>query len=83
MNVKQVDVSATTGSFGILPNHVPAVAVLKPGLVTVYEEDNKTSKYFGKSICVVTAHRSMTDQGVWMDRMFSGSQSLMGMEAYP
>ena len=47
MNVKQVDVSATTGSFGILPNHVPAVAVLKPGLVTVYEEDNKTTKYFG------------------------------------
>lgn len=46
--MKQVDVSATTGSFGILPDHVPAVSVLKPGLLTVYEEDSKTVKYFGK-----------------------------------
>lgn len=48
MSVKQVDVTSTTGSFGILPSHVPAVSVLKPGLVTVYEDDNKTAKYFGK-----------------------------------
>lgn len=46
VSVKQVDVTSTTGSFGILPSHVPAVSVLKPGLVTVYEDD-KTVKYFG------------------------------------
>lgn len=46
VNVKQVDVSSTTGSFGILPNHVPAISVLKPGLVSIYEE-NKITKYFG------------------------------------
>ena len=50
VNVKQVDVSATTGSFGILPDHVPAVSVLKPGLVTIYEDDNKTVKYFGETV---------------------------------
>merc|ERR1711973_615091 len=29
-SVKQVDVPSFSGSFGILPNHVPALAVLKP-----------------------------------------------------
>ncbi len=54
--MKQVDVSATTGSFGILPDHVPAVSVLKPGLVTIYEEDNKTVKYFGETVTISTMH---------------------------
>lgn len=48
VDVKQVDVTSTTGSFGILPSHVPAVSVLKPGLVTVYEDDSKTVRYFGE-----------------------------------
>ncbi|CAI8057834.1 ATP synthase subunit delta, mitochondrial [Geodia barretti] len=48
VNVKQVDVSSTTGTFGILPHHVPSIAVLQPGLVTVYETD-KTQKYFASS----------------------------------
>merc|ERR1712226_10365 len=38
-SVKQVDVPSLSGSFGILPNHVPALAVLSPGVVTVYEDD--------------------------------------------
>ena len=29
--VKQVDVPSFSGSFGILPSHVPSLAVLKPG----------------------------------------------------
>ena len=39
--------NSTTGTFGILPHHVPSIAVLQPGLITVYETD-KTQKYFGK-----------------------------------
>ena len=46
-NVKQVDVPSFSGSFGILPKHVPLLAVLKPGVVTVYENEG-TKKYFGK-----------------------------------
>ena len=49
MNVRQVDVSSTAGAFGILPNHVPSIAVLKPGLLTVYEQD-RTAKYFGEKL---------------------------------
>ncbi|XP_046331553.2 ATP synthase subunit delta, mitochondrial-like [Haliotis rufescens] len=47
--VKQVDVPALSGSFGILPDHVPSLAVLKPGVVTVYEEDGSTKKVFVSS----------------------------------
>ncbi|XP_041359149.1 ATP synthase subunit delta, mitochondrial-like [Gigantopelta aegis] len=47
--VKQVDVPSFSGSFGILPEHVPSLAVLKPGVVTVYEEDGTPKKYFVSS----------------------------------
>ena len=49
VEVKQVDVNSTTGTFGILPNHVPTISVLKPGLVVVYEQDDKQNKFFGES----------------------------------
>eukprot|EP00091_Calanus_sinicus_P019430 TRINITY_DN4893_c0_g1_i1.p1 TRINITY_DN4893_c0_g1~~TRINITY_DN4893_c0_g1_i1.p1 ORF type:complete len:119 (-),score=25.13 TRINITY_DN4893_c0_g1_i1:237-593(-) len=45
-SVKQVDVPSFSGAFGILPAHVPTLAVLKPGVVTVYEEDGSTNKFF-------------------------------------
>merc|ERR1712227_592764 len=47
--VKQVDVPSFSGAFGILPNHVPTLAVLKPGVVTVYEDDGATNKFFVSS----------------------------------
>lgn len=48
-NVKQVDVPSYSGSFGILPNHVPTLAVLKPGVVTVFEQDGAAKKFFVSS----------------------------------
>lgn len=42
--MKQVDVPSFNGSFGILPSHVPTIAVLKPGVVIVYEDDGSTKK---------------------------------------
>lgn len=47
--IRQVDVPSFSGSFGILPKHVPTLAVLKPGVVTVYEEDSSTKKIFVSS----------------------------------
>lgn len=72
-DVKQVDVTTTSGTFGILPFHVPAIAVLKPGLMTVYEEDNKQNKFFGKCVreslyLLITALYSLFKQlvvGLW------------------
>merc|ERR1712038_1789440 len=48
-SVKQVDVPSFSGNFGILPNHVPALAVLSPGVVTVYEDDGAAKKFFVSS----------------------------------
>lgn len=48
-NVRQVDVPSFSGAFGILPKHVPTLAVLKPGVVTVYEADGKVQKVFVSS----------------------------------
>merc|ERR1719432_730808 len=48
-SVKQVDVPSFSGSFGILPSHVASLAVLKPGVVTVYEDDGATKKFFVSS----------------------------------
>lgn len=54
MLVKQVDLASTSGDFGILPDHVPSIALLKPGVVRVYEADG-IKKFFGKK-CIITAH---------------------------
>jgi len=48
-NVKQVDVPSFSGAFGILPNHVPTLAVLKPGVLSVIEGDNSVKKFFVSS----------------------------------
>merc|ERR1712126_84812 len=48
-SVKQVDVPSFSGSFGILPAHVPTLAVLKPGVVTVIEADGGSKKFFVSS----------------------------------
>ncbi|CAG9858968.1 unnamed protein product, partial [Phyllotreta striolata] len=48
-SIKQVDVPSFSGSFGILPAHVPTLAVLKPGVVTVYEDGGSVQKIFVSS----------------------------------
>ena len=42
-----MDVPTFSGNFGILPDHVPTLAVLKPGVITVFEEDGSSNKVFG------------------------------------
>lgn len=40
-----VIIPATTGQMGVLPGHVPAIAELKPGVLSVHE-GNEVTKYF-------------------------------------
>ncbi|EME27771.1 ATP synthase subunit delta', mitochondrial [Galdieria sulphuraria] len=47
-SVDMVVFPAATGMMGVLPQHVPTVAQLKPGVVTVIEE-GKEDKYFVSS----------------------------------
>jgi F-type H+-transporting ATPase subunit delta len=48
--VKQIDVPSFSGSFGILPNHVPSLAVLRPGVVTVFENEGAVKKVICSSL---------------------------------
>jgi len=48
-HVKQVDVPSFSGTFGILPSHVPTLAVLKPGVVTVFQDDGNSKRFFVSS----------------------------------
>ena len=48
-DVKQIDVPSFSGTFGILPAHVPSLAVLSPGVVTVFQNDGVNKKYFVSS----------------------------------
>jgi F-type H+-transporting ATPase subunit delta len=46
-DVDLVLMPAVTGDFGVMPGHVPTVAELRPGLVTVHKElDKQVEKYF-------------------------------------
>jgi len=42
-------VPSLSGNFGILVQHVPTLAVLKPGVVAVHEDDGNVNKYFVSS----------------------------------
>ena len=48
-NVKQIDIPSLSGNFVILENHMPVLAALKPGIVSIYEDDGKIKKYFVSS----------------------------------
>ena len=39
--VEQVDVPGSEGDFGVLPGHAPLVAMLRPGIMTVYNGGQK------------------------------------------
>merc|ERR1712025_1478582 len=48
-SVKQVDLATFSGNIGILPDHVPLLAVLKPGVIEVIEENDQRKAYFASS----------------------------------
>ncbi|KAL9433987.1 hypothetical protein AB3S75_028761 [Citrus x aurantiifolia] len=51
LSAKEVDmviVPASTGQMGVLPGHVPTIAELKPGVLSVHD-GNDTKKYFVSS----------------------------------
>lgn len=61
--MRQVDVPSFSGSFGILPKHVPTLAVLKPGVVTVFENDGAVKKIFVSSGTVTINEDSSVQVG--------------------
>ncbi|XP_028300811.1 ATP synthase F(1) complex subunit delta, mitochondrial [Gouania willdenowi] len=76
-SVKQVDVPTLTGAFGILPSHVPTLQVLRPGVVTVFNDDGSADKYFVSSGSVtVNADSSvqlLAEEAVPLDQLDSAA----------
>merc|ERR1719369_2371622 len=89
-SVKQVDVPSFSGAFGILPAHVPSLAVLKPGVVTVYEDDGSAKKFFVSSgsvtinddssvqILAEEAHKVEDLDGAAARQVLADAQSALG-----
>lgn len=48
-NIRQIDVPTMSGNMGILAHHVPILGVLKPGVVSVFEVDGNTKRFFVSS----------------------------------
>ncbi|KAJ2906709.1 ATP synthase subunit delta [Zalerion maritima] len=44
--VVQVNIAADSGDMGVLANHVPVIEQLKPGAVTIIEEDGANKQFF-------------------------------------
>ncbi|KAK9820740.1 hypothetical protein WJX74_008752 [Apatococcus lobatus] len=60
--VDMILVPAVTGDFGVMPGHVPTIAQLRPGVVTVHKEmDKDVSKYFVSSGFAFVHADSTTD----------------------
>ncbi|EEC06183.1 ATP synthase H+ transporting, F1 complex, delta subunit precursor, putative [Ixodes scapularis] len=70
VDVKQVDVPSYSGNFGILPHHVPALAVIKPGVVTVFTNEGDAQRFFGTPLQSSQKHASHRLDG---SSMMSGS----------
>ncbi|XP_022739016.1 ATP synthase subunit delta', mitochondrial [Durio zibethinus] len=63
LSAKEVDmviVPATTGQMGVLPGHVPTIAELKPGVLSVHE-GNDVTKYFLSSGFALIHANSVAD----------------------
>ncbi|KAJ6942921.1 hypothetical protein NC652_008657 [Populus alba x Populus x berolinensis] len=58
--VDMVIIPATTGQMGVLPGHVPTIAELKPGVLSVHE-GNDVKKYFLTSGFVFVHANSVAD----------------------
>eukprot|EP00126_Sphaerothecum_destruens_P004511 Sdes_comp18232_c0_seq1m7825 len=53
--VDQINVPSTAGDFGILPSHVPSIAILRPGLVSVLTSGSLKSYFVSSGSVVVNA----------------------------
>mmetsp|Transcript_24319 Transcript_24319/g.76604 ORF Transcript_24319/g.76604 Transcript_24319/m.76604 type:complete len:217 (-) Transcript_24319:156-806(-) len=86
--VDMVLVPSVSGDFGVLPGHVPTVAQLKPGTMTVHTElDKDVKKYFvssgfafvhANSTCDVVAVEAVPLEDLDLDMVKSGLAEYTG-----
>eukprot|EP00252_Welwitschia_mirabilis_P009598 TRINITY_DN2225_c0_g1_i1.p1 TRINITY_DN2225_c0_g1~~TRINITY_DN2225_c0_g1_i1.p1 ORF type:complete len:221 (-),score=34.65 TRINITY_DN2225_c0_g1_i1:209-871(-) len=75
LDTKEVDmviIPSATGDMGVLPGHVPTIAELKPGVMSVHEGENVTKYFISSGFAFIHAN-SYTDviavEAVPLDRI--------------
>lgn len=78
-------VTATTGQMGILPGHVPTIAQLQPGILSVHDGTEAPKIYFVSSGFAIVHANSVADvvaiEAVPMDR-FDNEEIKRGYAEY-
>jgi F-type H+-transporting ATPase subunit delta len=59
-SVEQVIIPGVEGEYGVTANHVPYVAQMKPGILTVMFDSSESEKYFVAGGYAVTHSNSVT-----------------------
>ena len=59
-SVEQVIIPGVEGEYGVTANHVPYVAQMKPGILTVMFDSSESEKYFVAGGYAVTHANSVT-----------------------
>lgn len=65
--VSQVVIPGSEGNIGILPGHAPLLTLLRPGVVTIYEEDKILTRFFvDGGFCEITPEKcvALVTEGV-------------------
>ena len=44
--VAMVEVPGEMGDFGVLPGHAPFLSMVRPGVITVHQDESKKTRYF-------------------------------------
>ncbi len=57
--VKSAVFPGSEGSFGVLNNHAPMIATLKPGKIEVFEENNTKQEFIVKGGVVEVLHNKV------------------------
>lgn len=60
-SVEQVIIPGAEGEYGVTANHVPYVAQMKPGILTVMFDSTESEKYFVAGGYAITHANSVTD----------------------
>lgn len=56
--VSMVVIPGIKGDIGVLPKHAPLLTILRPGVITLYEEDKPIVKYFvDGGFCEITPEK--------------------------
>ena len=90
--VDQVDIPGTEGDFGVLAGHAPTVSALRPGIMTVYVNNNALRMVVLGGFAEVSADGKLTvladladaveefDRGILSERISAQEQKIKELE---